>query len=50
MLRGIPEAARAAEVLSRALAAAAGTTPVRTTAAVADERHPAPQPLATAAH
>jgi hypothetical protein len=51
MLRGVPEAARVAETLSYALAAAAGTVPVRTTAAAPEEaRHAAVQPLAPATH
>jgi hypothetical protein len=51
MLRGVPEAARVAETLSHALAAAAGTVPVRTKAAAPEEaRHAAVQPLAPATH
>jgi hypothetical protein len=49
MLRGVPDAGHAAEILSRALAAAAGIAPVRAPAPVPDGQHATPQPLATAA-
>ena len=50
MLRAIPDVAHAAGVLALALAAAAGTTPVRAISAVPDEQEAASAPLATAAH